>query len=159
MKYKFPYVTPAALIPSLQCAREYCGLVLGLCLLKYVNETLGIQFNKFHWISDNDAALIWADKNKCASSAAQFTLLFVTWFQIKNKLRLTSSHRAGIQMGDIDRLSRDLPHSLPPALEIHPSIPDLNELFTNCSLLQQCSLEDHHVVMKRVIHDVERFSY
>ena len=57
--YNHDESVPAVLVPGLQCAREYCGLMLGLCLLKHVKEGLGIQFNTFHWISDNESASIW----------------------------------------------------------------------------------------------------
>ena len=85
--------------------------------------------------------------------------MFIIWYQVRNKLRVTVEHRPGIQMLDIDDISRNRPHTLPPALEVTPqSLPDLDKLFENCNVLLQRNLEDHRTVMKRVIRDVERFS-
>ena len=160
ISYPLPYETPPELVPNLQNAREYLGFVLQLCLLWHVRTVLQRPVNSVHWIGDNTSALSWVHGNKCKSPAAQFALLFVTWFQIKNKLRSTVEHREGIKMGDIDKLSRAFRHSLPPALEVLPaSLPNLDELFQSCNVLeQQHSLADHRTVMRRVVAAVERFS-
>ena len=159
ISYPLPYETPPELVPNLQNAREYLGFILRLCLLWHVRTVLQRPVNSVHWIGDNTSALSWVDGNKCKSPAAQFALLFVTWFQIKNKLRSTVEHREGSRMGDIDKLSRALPHSLP-ALEVLPAaLSGLDELFLSCNVLeQQHSLVDHRTVMRRVAAAVERFS-
>ena len=155
MTYRLPYTVPNDKVPGLQNAREYLGLTLGFACLQLLNR----KFDNIHWTGDNISALSWAHKEKTTSNAAQFSLLFNTWFQIYNNFRIMTSHRAGILMGDIDSISRLRKHSLPSHLEIHPSsIPNLDKLFMQCNILEVTNLRDHHLVLSDVIQLVTSFS-
>ena len=155
MTYRLPYTVSDDKVPGLQNAREYLGLTLGLACLHLLN----ITFDNIHWIGDNISALSWAQKGKTTSHAAQFSLLFNTWFQIHNKFRITTTHRAGLLMGDIDAISRLRQHSLPTHLEILPAtIPNLDQLFLQCNILEISNMRDHQSVLSDVIALVKSFS-
>ena len=112
MAYKFPF--PES---QYQNAREYLGYLLAFLFLNWVlrDSPMGREAT---WIGDNKAALAWAAKNRCNSSAAQYAFLAVTWLKMSSQYSFSCvQHQPGFLMGDIDRLSRGLPHSLDVAKE------------------------------------------
>jgi hypothetical protein len=61
----------------------------------------------YQWINDNNGALAWARKHKCASLAGQYTCFAVTQMHILASVHIaTPVHKPGLQMGDIDTMSR-----------------------------------------------------
>ena len=108
------------------------------------------------WIGDNEAALAWAAKNKCNSSAAQYAFLAVTWLQMSSQFSFTRiQYQPGFIMGDIDRLSRGLPHSLDVSKEYVLSAVQLQQLDSLFTLLDPSivrdNLTDHHVAFSAVV--------
>ena len=62
-------------------------------------------------------------------------------------------------MGDIDAISRLRQHSLPTHLEILPAtIPNLDQLFLQCNILEISNMRDHQSVLSDVIALVKSFS-
>ena len=59
------------------------------------------------WINDNVGALQWAATQKCSSMASHYANLAVTQLHITARLRMAPPvHKPGIEMGDIDTMSR-----------------------------------------------------
>ena len=59
------------------------------------------------WINDNVGALQWAAAQKCSSMASHYANLAVTQLHITSRLRMAPPvHKPGIEMGDIDTMSR-----------------------------------------------------
>ena len=128
---------------------------LALCLLHRLNRPV----DTLTWVSDNTSAIKWAYDNKCKSPVAQLACMFVTWFLLRNGIRLQVQHRAGVDMGDIDKLSRFQPHSFPQHLEIlAASIPGLDELFLACHVLHPSKdVVNHHTAFMQILAHVQRF--
>jgi hypothetical protein len=137
-----------------QNVKEFQGIILALLLILIVvkpSKPLRVL-----WVGDNVAALKWASDNKCSSRAAQYANIAYAWFQIYASIQVTCTrHCAGIDMGDIDGLSRDmktttLDHSLRIDLSKHNTIQQLFKLFDPTV---QRNLDDHHVAYK-LIHSL-----
>jgi len=65
-------------------------------------------------INDNITALLWAENDKCKSMAAQSAHIATTWLSVILGIPNPETHHIpGIEMGDIDSLSRFKNHSLP----------------------------------------------
>jgi hypothetical protein len=150
MAYKFPF--PES---PFQNAREYLGYLLAFLFLKWVLPDPSVCC-EVTWIGDNEAALSWATKNKCNSSAAQYAFLAVTWLQMSSQFLFSRiQHQPGFIMGDIDRLSRDLPHSLDVSKayvvsEIQLKL--LDDLFVLLDpSVARNNIGDHHVAFSSVI--------
>ena len=63
------------------------------------------------WINDNTGALQWAAAQKCSSMASHYANLAVTQLHIVARLRMVPPvHKPGIEMGDIDTMSRLAAH-------------------------------------------------
>ena len=129
--------------PSFQNCREYLGFLFGLLL---VCECLPPQKGLcIAWQSDNISAISWVLRHVSKSPAAQKTLLAVTWLILRTQFDIVSaSHIPGSSMGNVDKLSRDLPHSFTPTLffNMQSSVPT-NNLMNYCNPLVIQSLEDH----------------
>ena len=66
------------------------------------------------WINDNVGALQWAAVQKCSSMASHYANLAVTQLHITSRLRMAPPvHKPGIEMGDIDTMSRLAAHDIP----------------------------------------------
>ena len=150
MAYKFPF--PES---PYQNAREYLGYLLAFLFLEWaLGDSLTCR--EATWIGDNEAALAWAAQNKCNSSAAQYAFLAVTWLQMSSKYTFSRiQHQPGFLMGDIDRLSRGLPHSLDTTKEYVLSVAQLQQLDELFSLLGpgivRSDITDHHVAFSSVV--------
>ena len=87
------------------------------------------------WVGDNTSALSWAQQNKCRSASAQRAFVAYTMVQLTGGVVCSGTqHMAGVDMGDIDRLSRQRAVlDLDPALSVPTSqIPAFLALF--CTL-------------------------
>ena len=59
------------------------------------------------WIGDNMSALSWARKGMASSNTARTAFLVFTWQQIVSQVTVgEASHMPGVNMGDVDSLSR-----------------------------------------------------
>ena len=66
------------------------------------------------WINDNVGALQWAAAQKCSSMASHYANLAVTQLHITARHRMAPPvHKPGIEMGDIDTMSRLAAHENP----------------------------------------------
>lgn len=86
-----------------QNAREFMGLLLGLMML----TTLGFRNCSVLWRGDNTSALSWARHNYAHSLSCQKAFFVYTWLSILTQTRVVhTEHWRGVDMGDIDGLSR-----------------------------------------------------
>ncbi len=100
-----------------QNAREYLGYFFGIFLLQH--EVTGIFHPNLKWINNNTSAVSWAESDKCKSIAAQTAHIATTWLSVILGIPNPEVfHIPGIQMGDIDSLSRFKSHNLPHELFI-----------------------------------------
>lgn len=89
--------------PRYQNTREFMGVIIGLLML----AKLGYRNEYIHWIGDNVSSLSWVQHNYVKSSSAQASFLMYSWITIYSHLIVsTTEHCPGINMGDIDGLSR-----------------------------------------------------
>lgn len=95
--------------PRYQNTREYCGAVLGIIM------TLDAQASglippgpvHLHWHGDNTSALSWIDQNRMRSAQTQRIFMAYTCLRMRVPIDIPwTSHKPGVDMGDIDRLSR-----------------------------------------------------
>jgi hypothetical protein len=93
--------------------REYLGHLLALILLTaHCRASSGPRH--YQWINDNTGALMWAAQQKCSSLASQYACLAVTQLHLMGRLVMAPpEHRPGLNMGDIDTMSRILDHERP----------------------------------------------
>ena len=86
--------------------REYLGHLLALILL-IAHTRNSTEPRRYQWINDNTGALAWAADQKCSSLASQYACLAVTQIHLMARLHMAPpEHKPGVNMGDIDRMSR-----------------------------------------------------
>ena len=150
LSYKLPFI---ALESKFQNVREFLGVVLGTflaCQFRRSNMRLS-------WTNDNTSALSWARADMARSRAAQASFLVLSWCKIKAKVEFSEiTHIAGVDMGDVDSLSRFLPViGLEPQLDRSSSMPIilLNELFSLCdpTKVHQENLYAWEVLFNRIL--------
>ena len=77
-------------------------IVAGHCHQSKQNNHLS-----YEWINDNTGALKWAENHKYDSEASQYACLTVTQLHQSEKIFVrATTHKAGIDMGEIDTMSR-----------------------------------------------------
>ena len=107
-------------LDQFQNAREYLGFVLLHILALAVSGFTPSNPITFAVVGDNVAALSWADKGKTSGQFSQLACLTTSWFGVVAPTAVGPfRHLAGEDMGCIDAISRDKPHSFPPDREIH----------------------------------------
>ena len=124
--YRLPYERDVA--ARHQGHREYLGHLFSTILFiaymqcnRVPNSLAGYQ-----WVNDNNGALAWARKHKCASLAGQYTCFAVTQLHIHAHIHLLDPiHKPGIEMGDIDTMSRIPDGQHPTSVESLSSCPTL----------------------------------
>ena len=151
MAYHFPFT-----LSEYQNVRENLGHLLSFFVLEWVLGEKAVS-REVGWVGDNEAALSWAANNKCNSVAAQYGFLVVTWLRLTSQFMFVDvQHQAGTLMGDIDSLSRGLPHGLDPALEYKVSpvqLQLLNELFLVLDpAVDRSNLGEHHAVFSSAVN-------
>jgi hypothetical protein len=135
--YTLPYEAAES---RFQNVREYHGLILGevmLCMLH-------IRHTHILWRGDNVAALSWARKNCCSSSAAQRAFIAHSWMAIlSGNVLVDAIHQAGTTMGDIDGLSRYKTTQFSAHTDLSPAL-RVDELFRLCDpTLDERHLDGH----------------
>jgi len=147
--------------------REYLGYLFSvLLILRYVKQcgTSKICF-QYKWINDNKGALQWADKDKCSSLASQFACMAVSQIHMfSNIYREDTDHLPGVEMGEIDlmsrmedgetltseRIRRACP-SLLPSQMLDMDTPPMNALFAVCDpSIQLVHQTDHHAAFVKI---------
>jgi hypothetical protein len=110
-EFKFPYGRDVN--AQYQGNREYLGHIFSIIvLIAYTNPTPDVR--EYMWVNDNTGAIQWAANQKCSSMASQYANLAATQLHIQARLRMVPpTHKPGIEMGDIDRMSRLAPHERP----------------------------------------------
>jgi hypothetical protein len=148
--------------PAFQNSREFMGLVLGTLLSKqWIRNRHPEQYDQawaLHWIGDNRSALRWAEQKRCKSAHTQQAFMAFTWLNLIGNIQsVSTTHRAGILMGDIDRLSRRQKlQVLDPALHVnlqhHQEVQHLLQLI-DPTLLANSNTKNHHQAFTD-IHDI-----
>ena len=164
--YRLPYAKDYEC--KSQGHREYLGYLFSvLLMLRYVKHSGSTEEQPFQyrWINDNKGALQWADKEKCSSLASQFACLAVTQIHMfSNLYRENTDHLPGVEMGEIDLMSRmedgetldserirRVCPSLKPSLMIDMDTPLTNALFVLCDpSIQLVHETDHHNAFEKV---------
>ncbi len=88
--------------------REYLGHLLATILVAHYGHTSARNNSlSYEWINNNTGALKWAENHKCDSESSQYACLAVTKLHQRAEISVQeTTHRAGINMGEIDTLSR-----------------------------------------------------
>jgi hypothetical protein len=133
VSYRLPF---DAAHPAFQNAREYMGFLLGKILLfklRIANNEISFDIST-DWTGDNMSSLSWVRKSACNSSGALLAFLAEAWFSTMYNITTgTVTHRAGVDMGDHDSLSRFWETSFDKSLDLSYLIDGhINELFTLC---------------------------
>ena len=91
-----------------QMNREFLGHLFSLLLLlKHHGVAHRSTPLLYEWVNDNSGALAWAASHKCSSLGSLFAGLAVSQLHLLTNIWLThSSYLAGVDMGDIDAMSR-----------------------------------------------------
>ena len=106
-EFKFPYGRTVR--AQYQGNREYLGHLFSLIVL-IAHTAAHTTTREYMWINDNVGAIQWAAAQKCSSMASHYTNLAVTQLHMTTRLRMVPSvHKPGIEMGDIDKMSRHVP--------------------------------------------------
>jgi hypothetical protein len=147
------------LIPeSFQNVREHLAFLFGLLLMVLV--TPDEQNRRIAWVGDNVAALKWVDSETCKSHSAQIANMIDARFRVCKHTHISSvTHCPGVDIGDVDSLSRDRPTpSLDPVLYINTELAPIRELLDMCNpnIIRDC--EEHHAAFLRVHHLVSSIS-
>jgi hypothetical protein len=151
ISYRLPF---DASDPKFQNAREFQGLILGHIVLHH----LGIRHKHIQWRGDNVAALSWARKESCRSSATQASFLLYSWISILSGNQLVrADHQAGTSMGDIDSLSRFYETQFSEDTNVSPDLQGLDEVFSLCDpTLDSPQLEQHVSLLCRIMRLLHR---
>jgi len=105
--YRLPYADDVK--ARYQGHREYLGHVFStILLIKYAASKKGVTGPLYYqWVNDNSGALAWARKQKCASLSGQYACFAVTQLHLLAEIYMADPvHKPGLQMGDIDTMSR-----------------------------------------------------
>ena len=114
--YRFPFNTIES---EFQNSREFLALLISCIVLCFK----GYKDTPIHWIGDNMSSLSWIEKNMVSSSSSQASFLAFTWILLGSRNQIVSSaHRAGVDMGDIDGLSRFMDTSFSAETAVDPSV-------------------------------------
>jgi hypothetical protein len=150
--FKLTFISPHGMELKYQNVIEYLGYFLGIFLFRYCFT--GVVHPK-EWINHNTSALSWAEHDKCTFIAAQTVHIATTWLPaILGIPNPEIHHISGIEMGDIDVLSRFQKHSLSSEFFIN--------LSQNLVLIEIVSLVDFtlthtldlHIKFMLRIHDI-----
>ena len=103
--YRLPYASDIR--AQFQVQRKYLDHLLATILVARHGQQEIINPISYEWINDNTGALKWAENHKCDSEASQYACLAVTQLHQRAKISFReTTHRAGINMGEIDTMSR-----------------------------------------------------
>ena len=117
--YRLPYARDIR--AQFQVQREYLGHLLATILLARHGHREVTTPLSYEWINDNTGALKWAEQYKCQSEASQYACLAVSQLHQRAKISVrATTHRAEINMGAIDIMSRihDHEHPLDEAVQL-----------------------------------------
>ena len=131
LSYRLPF---AAVDPKYQNLREFTGCILGMLVAYRFAKGRPVAV---WWVSDNVSALSWARADAVKSRPAQAAFLIFTWLKIRGQISLVrQSHMPGVEMGDVDALSRfRVTQSLSPDIDLAQIFPRLafDALFDKCA--------------------------
>jgi hypothetical protein len=156
--YRLPYEKDV--VCKSQGHREYLGHLLSIILMIKYASTQPTAPLEYFWVNDNQGALAWAEKHRCASLASQYACMAVSQLHIQNDIYMGPPiYLPGIDMGEIDAMSRMRDdetetsarvRALCPGLtahtQMHLTSPALDELFQLCNPANTLTHErDHHI--------------
>jgi hypothetical protein len=143
---------------SFQNVREHLAFLFGLLLMVLV--TPDERNRRIAWVGDNVAALKWVETETCKSQSAQIANMIDARFRVCKRTHISMvTHCPGVDIGDVDNLSRDRPTpSLNPALYVNAELAPIRELLDMCSptIVRDC--EEHHAAFLRVHHLISSIS-
>jgi hypothetical protein len=144
------YTLPFSAIESkFQNVREFHSLLLGGVMLCVLN----IRHSNILWRGDNTAALSWARRNSCSSSAAQRAFIAHSWLSLMSGNNIVVAiHQAGTSMGDIDGLSRYKDTDFTSITDISHQL-HVDKLFRLCDPTspQDSQLDDRFTCLKQIV--------
>ena len=108
LTYRLPYARDIR-AQQFQVQREYLGhLLVTIIVARYGHQPEQNNHLSYEWINDNTGALKWcAENHKCDSEASQLACLAVIQLHQSAKISVqATTHKAGIDMGEIDTMSR-----------------------------------------------------
>jgi hypothetical protein len=132
--FALPFSTPAEGCEH-QNNREFLGCLFAMLCASRFRDRCGVSPTHtiaIEWVGDNTSALSWAQQNKCRSASTQRAFVAYTMIQLPGGVVCWGTlHMAGVDMGDIDRLSRQRTVlALDPALSVDTThIPAFQALF------------------------------
>jgi hypothetical protein len=154
-KYKLPY--PEWDNVNRHTYYEYLVFLLSQIMMFILFPNDSNNIITYQWWNDNMAALNWALHHVCRTKSSQYACMFVNWIQINsNILMIKPVFISGIEMGDIDKASRNnFAASLPLDKYIH--IQDdiiINKIFniTSPYITIMHENEQHKVLLE--IHEI-----
>ena len=122
-EFKFPYDRDVR--AQYQGNREHLGYLF-LIIALIAHTPAHTTTRQYKCINDNIGAIQWAAAQKCSSMASHFANLAVTQLHIIAHLRMVPTvHKPGIEMGEIDTMSRIAAHKNPTMTEIQQRCPTL----------------------------------
>ena len=115
-EFKFPYDRDVR--APYQGNREYLGHLFSIIVL-IAHTPAHTTTRQYFWINDNTGALQWSAAQKCSSMASNYANLAVAKLHTIARRRMVPPvHKPGIEMGDIDTMSRLAAHKNPTEKEI-----------------------------------------
>ena len=104
--YRLPYARD--ICTQFQVQREYIGHFFATIIVaRHGHQSKQNNQSSYEWINDNTGALKWAENHKCDSEASQYACLAVTQLHQSEKISVrATTHKAEIDMGEIDTMSR-----------------------------------------------------
>ena len=122
-EFRFPYEKDIR--AQYQGNREYLGHLFSLIVLLAHTPSQTLP-REYMWVNDNLGALQWAAIQKCSSNASHYANLAVSQIHIQGRMRMVPpEHKPGIEMGDIDRMSRLGVHETPTDPAVQQRCPTL----------------------------------
>lgn len=115
--------------------------------------------------NDNKGALAWAEKSRCRSLASQYACMAVSQLHMQNDIYMGRPiHRPGINMGEIDAMSRmrdDETEETPRIKALCPGLTTDTQINMNCTVVDELFMlcdpaiiltheTDHHIAYMRL---------
>jgi hypothetical protein len=145
---------------SFQNVREHMAYLFGLMLLVLVTQDE--QYRSVAWVGDNRSALSWVESEICKSQSAQVANMIDARFRICKQMHISMvSHCPGVDIGDVDNLSRDRPTpTLDPSLLVDAEVGPIRELLDMCNPMINRDCKEHHLAfldIHRLVSSISSF--
>jgi len=131
LSYTFPF---EARDPKYQNGREYMAILMIKIILIGMGYASRETTCSVNWTGDNRSSLAWARRTMCTSISAQRVFMAESWIStLANIQTFDTIHKAGVDMGAIDDLSRNKQTDFDPKYDLKRYItPSVDKLFQFC---------------------------